>query len=142
MRGPTRPRDRLGRPLPPGSAGVEPVPEQALPPAEALALAQQLLDAGRPFGAHEVLEAVWKAAPDAERDLWQGLAQLCVAATHHARGNARGAQRLRERGQARVALGAPAAPAGIDVGGVLAWRESAPLRLLLPPAGRAGDGTA
>ena len=27
-----RPRDRLGRPLPYGSAGVEPVPEEPLPP--------------------------------------------------------------------------------------------------------------
>jgi hypothetical protein len=54
---------------------VPPVPEQALPPHASLALAQSLLDQGRAFGAHEVLEASWKAAPTTERDLWQGLAQ-------------------------------------------------------------------
>ncbi|MGZ4594906.1 MAG: DUF309 domain-containing protein, partial [Actinomycetes bacterium] len=71
-----RPRDGLGRPLPRGSEGVERVPEDlVLPPLESLAEAQRLLDAGRPFHAHEVLEGTWKAAPEAERDLWQGLAQ-------------------------------------------------------------------
>ncbi|WP_432559525.1 DUF309 domain-containing protein [Granulicoccus sp. GXG6511] len=97
-----RPRDALGRPLPFGARGVEPVPEEALPPREALALARSLLDAGRAFGAHEVLEARWKAGPAEERDFWQGLAQLCVALTHHARGNAVGAERLLERGSERL----------------------------------------
>ena len=99
-----RPRDALGRPLPYDSGeGVEPVPEQALPPLEALAFARQLVHDGRPFAAHEVLEARWKAAPPAERDLWQGLAQICVGLTHAARGNTVGAARLVERGAARVA---------------------------------------
>ena len=57
-------RDAAGRPVPDGSPlAVEPVPEQALPPDEALALARSLLDRGRPFFAHDVLEARWKAAP-------------------------------------------------------------------------------
>lgn len=73
-----------------------------LPPAAALALAQQLLDAGRPFHAHEVLEDAWKAAPDAERALWKGLAQLAVGVTHARRGNARGAAALLRRGAAAV----------------------------------------
>ncbi|MDO5498693.1 MAG: DUF309 domain-containing protein, partial [Propionibacteriaceae bacterium] len=97
-----RPRDALGRPLPFGAGGVEPVPEEALPPREALAYARELLDQGRPFGAHEVLEARWKAGPGAERDFWQGLAQLCVALTHHLRGNATGAQALFARAEARL----------------------------------------
>ena len=92
-----RPRDELGRPLPYGAAGVVPVPEEALPPAEALALARRLVREGRPFSAHEVLEARWKVAPAAERELWQGLAQLCVALTHAARGNTTGAARLLDR---------------------------------------------
>lgn len=99
---PQRPRDALGRPLPYGSTGVEPVPEEALPPHEALAYARSLIEAGRPFAAHEVLEARWKAAPDVERPLWQGLAQLCVALTHAARGNSIGARRLLERGAGRI----------------------------------------
>ncbi len=59
--------------------------------------------AGRAFAAHEVLEARWKAGPPEERDLWQGLAQVCVAITHAARGNQTGAQRLADRATARLA---------------------------------------
>ena len=81
-----RPRDALGRPLPYGAEGVEPVSEAPLPPEETLKAARELVEAGRPFSAHEVLEARWKAGPTEERDLWQGLAQVCVAMTHAARG--------------------------------------------------------
>ena len=97
-----RPRDALGRPLPYGSAGVEPVSEDPLPPLETLERARELLDEGRPFSAHEVLEARWKDCPDGEQALWQGLAQLCVGLTHAARGNHVGAQRLVERGAGRL----------------------------------------
>jgi predicted metal-dependent hydrolase len=55
------------------------------------------VDEGRPFSAHEVLEARWKDCPEEERDLWQGLAQLCVGLTHSARGNTTGANRLVDR---------------------------------------------
>jgi hypothetical protein len=92
-----RPRDALGRPLPYGSVGVVPVPDVALPPLETVAEARRLVREGRTFSAHEVLEARWKAAPAAERDLWQGLAQVCVAVTHAGRGNVVGAQRLLDR---------------------------------------------
>ncbi|MGW5237433.1 DUF309 domain-containing protein [Monashia sp. NPDC004114] len=98
-----RPRDALGRPLPYGAEGVEPVSEEPLPPAETLRAARELVDNGRPFAAHEVLEARWKAGPAEERDLWQGLAQLCVAITHAARGNRVGADRLFERAAVRLA---------------------------------------
>ena len=97
-----RPRDALGRPLPYGSAGVEPVPEEPLPALETIAAARQLVEDGRPFSAHEVLEARWKSGPPAERDLWQGLAQICVGLTHAARGNTVGAARLVERGVAHL----------------------------------------
>jgi uncharacterized protein len=98
-----RPRDGLGRPLPRGSVGVERVPEDlVLPPVESLVEAQRLLDLGRPFHAHEVLEGTWKAAPQHERDLWQGLAQLAVGLTHLARGNRTGAVTLLRRGAARI----------------------------------------
>ena len=97
-----RPRDALGRPLPYGAAGVEPVSEEPLPPAETLVFARSLLQEGRPFAAHEVLESRWKAGPAGERDLWQGLAQICVGLTHAARGNSVGAVRLIERGAARL----------------------------------------
>ncbi|WP_237341125.1 DUF309 domain-containing protein [Williamsia soli] len=93
-----RPRDALGRPLPHGEKGVEPVSEVPMPPEQTLEVARELVCAGRPFSAHEVLEVRWKTGPDSERPLWQGLAQLCVALTHAARGNAIGADRLLERG--------------------------------------------
>jgi hypothetical protein len=74
-----------------------------LPPAEAVFLAQRLIDDGRPFHAHEVLEAAWKAAPADERALWKGLAQIAVGLTHARRGNARGAVTLLRRGASAVA---------------------------------------
>ena len=104
-----RARDALGRPVPAGSPdAVEAVPEQALPPREAVALARLLLDGGRAFAAHEVLEASWKAAPEPERPLWQGLAQLCVGVTHLQRGNRVGAARLLRRGAGLLAGCGPA----------------------------------
>ncbi len=117
-----RPRDGLGRPLPRDSGGVERVPDDlVLPPADSLAEAQRLLDEGRPFHAHEVLEGTWKAAPPHERDLWQGLAQLAVGLTHLARGNATGGQRLLRRGAARIEPYADDPPYGVDVAGLLAF---------------------
>ncbi|MCU0300389.1 MAG: DUF309 domain-containing protein [Candidatus Nanopelagicales bacterium] len=121
-----RPRDALGRPLPYGTVGVPPEPEVALPPEEALARARELLGEGRPFAAHEVLEARWKDAPDDERDLWQGLAQLCVGVTHAARGNASGAQRLLVRGADRLdRYAATQGPRyGVDCSVLAAWARS------------------
>lgn len=114
-----RPRDALGRPLPRGATGDERIPDDLLlPPAESLRLAQDLLDAGRPFHAHEVLEASWKAAPAAQRDLWQGLAQIAVGLTHARRGNARGASTLLRRGAQRVGGYRNSTPYGIDAAGV------------------------
>jgi hypothetical protein len=98
-----RGRDAAGRPVPLDSPeAVEPVPEQALPPYDALALARDLLERGRPFFAHDVLEAAWKAAPASERLLWQGLAQVCVGLTHLQRGNPVGGARLLRRGADRL----------------------------------------
>lgn len=97
-----RPRDALGRPLPYGEEGVEPIDETPLPPEETLAFARRLLDEGRPFSAHEALEVRWKSCPAEERELWQGLAQLCVGLTHAERGNRVGADRLVERAAGRL----------------------------------------
>jgi hypothetical protein len=119
-----RPRDGLGRPLPRGATGVPRVPDGfVLPPAETLAEAQRLLDGGMPFHAHEVLEGRWKAAPAAERDLWQGLAQLAVGLTHALRGNTSGAAALVRRGRDRIAPYAAAPPHGVDVAGLVAWAD-------------------
>ncbi len=89
-----------------------------LGPADAAAMAQDLIAADRPFHAHEVLEMAWKAGPAAERDLWQGLAELAVGLTHAMRGNSAGAVALLRRGAAALAGYAAAGPYDIDVGGV------------------------
>ncbi len=98
-----RPRDALGRPLPYGAPGVEPVSEEPLPAERTLQRARELAAEGRPFSAHEVLEARWKHCPPQERPFWQGLAQVCVALTHAARGNQVGAARILDRGLGRLA---------------------------------------
>ena len=120
-----RPRDRLGRPLPYGSVGVEPVSEDPLPPGPTIEAARALLGQGRAFSAHEVFEARWKDAPAAERDLWQGLAQLCVGSTHRERGNAKGARTLWTRARSR--LGAYAATGGptygLDLAALVGWLD-------------------
>lgn len=118
-----RPRDGLGRPLPYGAEGVPRLPEGVVrEPGETVREAQRLLDAGMPFHAHEVFEDAWKSGPAAERDLWQGLAQLAVGLTHAARGNAAGGARLLRRGADRLAGGSPVSGAyGIDVTGLVAW---------------------
>lgn len=125
-----RPRDGLGRPLPRGDSGVVRVPDDlVLSPSETLVEAQRLLDEGLPFHAHEVLEATWKAAPEAERDLWQGLAQLAVGLTHALRGNRAGAATLLRRGADRICGYADQPPYGIDVTGLLGWARTLAGRL-------------
>ena len=117
-----RPRDALGRPLPYDAEGEERAPEGIVrPPERSLAEAQLRLDAGRPFHAHEVLEDAWKSAPEAERQLWRGLAQLAVGLTHAARGNSRGAATLLDRGAGNLAIYAQEPPHGIAVAGLVAW---------------------
>lgn len=128
-----RPRDGLGRPLSfeQADSAVAAMPDDLVLDGWAAArLGGELLRAGRPFHAHEVFEASWKSGPPAERELWQGLAQLAVGLTHAHRGNARGAVTLLRRGTARVrayaGAGAGAGPGaagavyGIDLAGVLA----------------------
>jgi uncharacterized protein len=120
-----RPRDALGRPLAYGAAGEERAPEGVVrTPDRALAEAQELLDAARPFHAHEVLEDAWKSAPDEERQLWRGLAQLAVGLTHAARGNARGAATLLERGAGNLVPYAERPPHDIDVVGLVRWARA------------------
>ncbi|HZQ32689.1 MAG TPA: DUF309 domain-containing protein [Mycobacterium sp.] len=119
-----RPRDALGRPLARGTEGVPRIPDDLdLPPAESLSYAQELLDEGLAFNAHEVLEAAWKNGPADERELWQGLAQLAVGITHVQRGNVKGAAALLDRAAARLRLAGPT-PYGIDADGLVAYAEA------------------
>ncbi|RCV53651.1 DUF309 domain-containing protein [Marinitenerispora sediminis] len=135
-----RPRDRYGRPLPYGSPGVPRVPDDAVfTPRDGLREAQRLLDGGYAFHAHEVLEAVWKAAPQDERELWRGLAQVAVGLTHAQRGNTTGAARLLRRGADRVAGHTGSAAAGrhgVDAAGVAAYAREVALRIEADPGSR------
>ncbi|WP_344428409.1 DUF309 domain-containing protein [Pseudonocardia ailaonensis] len=116
-----RPRDAAGRPLPYGSPDAGRVPDDLdLTPDETVTEAQRLLDEGLPFQAHEVLEAAWKSAGAAERDLWRALAQLAVGLTHAQRGNARGASSLLERGADGISRWIGDTPAGLDLRGIQA----------------------
>lgn len=118
-------RDGLGRPLPRGVPGYAPTEDEAaLPPTVALLRAQVLLDEGRPFHAHEVLEAQWKSGPEVERNLWQGLAQLAVGLTHALRGNSTGAVTVLTRGRDNIAAFAADPPYGIDVESLTKWASA------------------
>lgn len=98
-----RPRDEYGRPLPYGAEGVPRVPDDYAPTTEqALRDGLEQLADEHPFHAHEIFEGRWKCAPQDERELWQGLAQICVGLTHLQRGNGRGAVTLLSRGAAKV----------------------------------------
>ena len=124
-----------------GVAGTDRIPDDlVITGAEAAALADRLLRDGRPFHAHEVLEAAWKSGPAGERDLWQGLAQIAVGLTHARRGNARGAVSLLRRGAARVrsseagagseaAMGRSARPFGMDIASFLAATDELAVRI-------------
>ena len=111
-----RPRDGLGRPLDRAAAGEPTIADDLrLAPGEALPLAQRLIDEGRPFHAHEVLEIAWKSVPSGERQVWKGLAQIAVGLTHARRGNAAGAAALLRRGAAAVDDYEGELPAGLDM---------------------------
>jgi hypothetical protein len=133
-----RPRDQLGRPLERDAPGVAALPEHlSLSATQSLTMAQELLEAGQAFTAHEVLEAAWKQAPSDERELWRGLAQIAVGVTHAQRGNAPGAVAVLERGAGRVRGYAPDSPYGVDTVGVADWAQDLANRVQadgIPPA--------
>jgi predicted metal-dependent hydrolase len=120
----SRPRDALGRPLPQGSEGIPRIPDDLeLTPTETLAYAQDLLDRGLAFNAHEVLEAAWKNGPDDEKTLWQSLAQLAVGLTHVQRGNVKGAVTVLRRASAGLAQNDKPTPHAIDVAGLVEYAD-------------------
>lgn len=120
-----RPRDRTGRPLPYGTSDV-PLTEDHDPATveEALALGVALWDEERLFEAHECLEHVWHAAPDADRDLWQGVIQVAVAGVHLQRGNLDGATATLDKAHRRL-RGYPDVHRGIDVEQLVVFCEGA-----------------
>jgi len=79
------------------------------------------------FEAHEVLEDVWRIAPEPERRFLQGLIQVAVALHHHSRGNAVGCRSLLERARRNLSL-YPDEHGGLDLAALLQavdqWRDA------------------
>jgi len=57
----------------------------------------ELFNQAKFFEAHEVLEDVWRAAPEHEQQFLQGLIQMAVALHHHSVGNVVGARSVLKR---------------------------------------------
>ena len=95
-----------------------------------------LFNAAEFFDAHEVLEDVWRAAPEPERKFFQGLIQVAVALHHYSRGNVIGCGSLLARAHRNLS-GYPAHHAGLDVAALLRalvhWREAVETGQSVPP---------
>ncbi|MEX1164265.1 MAG: DUF309 domain-containing protein [Nitriliruptor sp.] len=100
---------------------------------EALLLGVGLWNDERLFEAHECLEHVWHAAPDADRDLWQGVIQVAVAGVHLQRGNLDGAVRTLDKAHRRLTP-YPDVHRGIDVEQLVVFCEGAAVALRDPGA--------
>ncbi len=110
-----RPRDRTGRPLPYDTDETELLEEWEYDTVEeALEIGVRLWEEQRLFEAHECLEDVWHAAPDDDRDFWQGVIQIAVAGVHHQRDNPTGAAALLDRAREKLER-YPSAHRGVDV---------------------------
>jgi uncharacterized protein len=76
-----------------------------LDPAEAERLFREgvaLFNGVRYWHAHEAWETVWRAAPEDERDFYQGLIQVAAGLLHLQRRNLRGARAKLSEGLARL----------------------------------------
>lgn len=98
---------------PPGDVGPGPLQVQDVPrgrgaplePSEADRLFREgvaLFNGVNYWHAHEAWEAVWRAAPDGERDFYQGLIQVAAGLLHLQRRNARGARNKLAEGIAKL----------------------------------------
>jgi predicted metal-dependent hydrolase len=96
----------------------------------------RLFNAADFFEAHEVLEDVWRAAPEPERKFLQGLIQVAVALHHHSRGNRVGCRSLLERARRNLSI-YPEAHGGLDLADLLhsldLWRAALDQGHAVPP---------
>ena len=74
----------------------------------------ELIEREEYFAAHEVLEDVWRAAAEDERDFFQGLVHVAVAWYQAGRGNRVGCERQLEKAERRLSPYAPV-HRGLDV---------------------------
>lgn len=83
---------------------------------------------GRYFEAHEELESAWRAAPDEERDFFQGLVHVAVAWYQAGRGRPVATASQLEKAARRLGPYAPS-HGGVDVTHVLAQVDAARARV-------------
>jgi uncharacterized protein len=79
----------------------------------------ELIRAREYFAAHEELELAWRAAPQPERDFFQGLVHVAVAWYQAGRGRQIGTERQLEKAIRRLTPYAPA-HRGLDLDALLA----------------------
>jgi uncharacterized protein len=84
----------------------------------------ELARAGSWFEAHEAFETAWRACATNERDFFQGLVHVVVAAYQHGRGRTVAEERQRAKALRRLAPFAPR-HRGIDVAALLVALERA-----------------
>ena len=99
----------------------------------------------RYWHAHEAWETLWRAAPDEERDFYQGLIQVAAGLLHLQRRNGRGARNKLSEGVAKLKVYEPA-HRGIFVNELIGEArrllddlESGHLPYLIPPVIRVTD---
>ncbi len=78
----------------------------------------ELIRAGEYFAAHEELELAWRAAPQPERDFFQGLVHVAVAWYQAGRGRRIGTERQLQKAIRRLTPYAPA-HRGLDLDALL-----------------------
>ena len=78
----------------------------------------ELVRAGEYFAAHEELELAWRAAPQPERDFFQGMVHVAVAWYQAGRGRRIGTERQLEKAIRRLTPYAPA-HRGLDLDALL-----------------------
>ena len=99
----------------------------------------RLFNQGRFFEAHEILEDVWRAAPNLEKQYLQGLIQLAVAFHHQSTGNSVGACSLVERGTRNLSqASADFGNIGRDrfIAAVSEWQHALRAGVAIPPQPR------
>lgn len=101
-------------PAPPAPAAPDRAPAgrtEPLDPVEADRLFRRgvaLFNGVRYWHAHEAWETLWRAAPDEERDFYQGLIQVAAGLLHLQRRNLRGARNKLAEGLAKLEQYQPA----------------------------------